>query len=203
MAVPALPAAAAASSGFGRLAGQVGLELFAEILANKIPGALGSVSQATGPKSAGFTPAGKYFLGPESAAAYEELLGEQIPKRELFNYISRILGRGDIFDMGELPTAKEFINEALERQLIQAQDLTRREIEKIRAEKEFDYLARSLEAQAGIKKQELSSLGDIQRQRVESSFDAAKDMINQAIQSVYAKENLAASPVLQQLATAV
>ena len=203
MAVPALPAAAAASSGFGRLAGQVGLELAAEILANKIPGALGSVSQATGPKSAGFTPAGKYFLGPESAAAYEELLGEQIPKRELFNYISRILGRGDIFDMGELPTAKEFINEALERQLIQAQDLTRREIEKIRAEKEFDYLARSLEAQAGIKKQELASLGDIQRQRVESSFDAAKDMISQAIQSVYAKENLAASPVLQQLATAV
>jgi hypothetical protein len=200
MALPALPAAAA-SGGFSRLAGQVGLELAAEILANKVPGAFGAVSQVTGPKSAGFAPAGKYFLGPESAAAYEELLGEQIPKRELFNYISRLLGRGDIFD--ELPTTEEFINKALERQLIQAQDLTRREIEKIRAEKEFDYLARSLEAQAGVKRQELASLGDIQRQRVESSFDAAKNMINQAIQSVYAKENLAASPVLQQLATAV
>jgi len=200
MALPALPAAAA-SSGFSRLAGQVGLELAAEILANKVPGAFGAVSQVTGPKSAGFAPAGKYFLGPESAAAYEELLGEQIPKRELFNYISRLLGRGDIFD--ELPTTEEFINKALERQLIQAQDLTRREIEKIRAEKEFDYMARAMEAQAGVRKQELSSLGDIQRQRVESSFDAAKNMFNEAIRTVYAKENLASSPVLQQLATAV
>jgi len=201
MALPALPAAAATSGGFNRLAGQVGLELLAEIFANQVPSAFGAVSQVTGPKSAGFTPAGKYFLGPESAAAYEELLGEQIPKRELFNYISRMLGRGNIFD--DLPNTETFINRALERQLIQAQDLTRREIQKIRAEKEFDYLARSLEAQAGVKRQELASLGDIQRQRVESSFDAAKDMVNQAIQSVYFKEDLAASPVLQQLATAV
>jgi len=201
MALPALPAAAATSGGFSRLAGQVGLELLAEIFANQVPNAFGAVSQVTGPKSAGFTPAGKYFLGPESAAAYEELLGEQIPKRELFNYISRMLGRGNIFD--DLPNTETFINRALERQLIQAQDLTRREIQKIRAEKEFDYLARSLEAQAGVKRQELASLGDIQRQRVESSFDAAKNMVNQAIQSVYFKEDLAASPVLQQLATAV
>ena len=64
-------------------------------------------------------------------------------------------------------------------------------------------MARAMEAQAGVKRQELSSLGDIQRQRVESSFDAAKNMISQAIETVYAKENLAASPVLQQLATAV
>ena len=193
--------ASAAGAGFNRLAGQVGIEVLAEILSNQIPGAVGAITQATSPKSAGFAPAGKYFLGPESAAGYEQLLLEQIPKRELYNFISNILGRGDIF--GELPSTDEFINKALERQLIQAQDLTRREIEKIRAEKEFDYMARAMEAQAGVRKQELSSLGDIQRQRVESSFDAAKNMFNEAIKTVYAKENLASSPVLQQLATAV
>jgi hypothetical protein len=192
---------AAATGGFNRLAGQVSLEVLAEILANQIPGAIGAVNQATAPKSAGFAPVGKYFLGPESAAAYEQLLLEQIPKRELYNFISNVFGRGDIF--GELPSTDEFINKALERQLIQAQDLTRREIEKIRAEKEFDYMARAMEAQAGVRKQELSSLGDIQRQRVESGFDAAKNMFNEAIKTIYAKENLASSPVLQQLATAI
>jgi hypothetical protein len=193
--------AVAAGAGLKRFAGQAGIEILAEILANQIPGAIGAVNQATSPQSAGFAPAGKYFLGPESAAAYEQLLLEQIPKREFYNIISNFLGRGNVF--GKLPSTDEFITKALERQLIQAQDLTRREIEKIRAEKEFDYMARAMEAQAGVRKQELASLGDIQRQRVESSFGAAKDMINQAIQTVYAKENLAASPVLQQLATAV
>jgi hypothetical protein len=193
--------ASAAGAGLKRFAGQAGLEILAEILANQIPGAVGAVNQATSPQSAGFAPVGRYFLGTEPAAGYEQLLLEQIPKRELYNFISNIFGRGDIF--GELPSTDEFINKALERQLIQAQDLTRREIEKIRAEKEFDYMARAMEAQAGVRKQELSSLGDIQRQRVESSFDAAKNMFNEAIKTVYAKENLASSPVLQQLATAV
>jgi len=187
---------------FGRAAGQVGTEVLAEIIANKIPGAVSSVGSSVSPESAGFAPAGKYFLGPESAAAYEMFLGREIPKRQLYNFISRIITGKDVYTE-PLPSTEEFINQALERQLLQARDLTQREIQKIRAEKEYDYMARALEAQAGVKKQELASLGEIQRQRVESSFDAAKNMVNQAIQTVYAKENLAASPVLQQLATAV
>lgn len=209
MAAPVLPAAAAATgagaagagAGFGRLAGQVGLEVLAEILANRIPGALSTVAAPVSPESAGFGPAGKYFLGPESAAAYEMLLGREKPRRELYNFISRMFTGENLFD--DLPTTKEFINDALGRQLLQARDLTEREIQKIRAEKEYDYMARALEAQAGIKRQELESLGDIQRQRVQSGYQTSGDLLKQAISTMYAKEDLAASPVLQQLATAV
>lgn len=203
MAAPAAAAAAvpAAGAGLGRLAGQVGLEVLAEIIANRIPSALSSVSAPVSPESAGFGPAGKYFLGPESAAAYEMLRGKEVPRRELYNFISKILTGKDIFE--PLPSTESFINQALERQLLQAQDLTEREIQKIRAEKEYDYMARALEAQASIERQELQSLGDIQRQRVSSSYGTTGDLLKQAISSMYAKEDLAASPVLQQLAEAV
>lgn len=208
--LPALPAISAA----GAAAGQGGMravgtailgEVLGNLISNRIPqGVAGVAESVSAPPplgSAGFSPAGKYFLGTEAGVGYEQLLSKELPRRALINYLSQMFGGGPVFE--EMPSTGEFLADALARQTFQARDLTEREIAKIRAEKEYDYLARALESQAGVKRQELSSLGDIQRQRVASGYSAAQGLLSDAIKNVLARENLADSTVLKELATPV
>ena len=85
----------------------------------------------------------------------------------------------------------------------QAESLSNRRIREIMAEKQFDYLSNALNAQSAIRQQQVKSLGDVQRQRVESGYTAAQGIMESALQNVLARERFENNPAIAELAKPV
>jgi len=100
----------------------------------------------------------------------------------------------------------------------QAQSLTEREIEKIKAERQFELQARLAEAQgrieqekvraladaqARVESQKVSSLGDVQRQRLQSQYSTAGNLLESAIKNIAFRDKIESANTLTELARAV
>ena len=84
----------------------------------------------------------------------------------------------------------------------QAQSLNEREMRLKQMEREYDYLNELARGRASIEKQEVQSLGDIQRERVGSSYDYAQNVLDSAIKNILVQDRLDSSNVLQSIAGA-
>ncbi len=207
--VGAASAAPAVAAGGGGLLKALGIEAGAELLAGGAVsglGALGTAALGTVKGAAAPTqypvgePTGrsKYFFSPEVGLSYQQYYESVIPRVRALNALSNKLGLGDVAEEPANPQQfAEFQTDLTEKQ---AENLTNRLIREIVAEKQFDYLARGLEAQATVERQKQQSLGEIQRQRVQSGYDAASSMLNKAIENVMAREKFENNTAIAELA---
>ena len=163
----------------------------------------------------------KYFTSTTEQLAVEQYLNNERFRRSL---LSVIPGMKDV--LPPLPTREDIVGGFVDGQFTggaalreaQAESLTRREIERIRAEKEYDYAARLAEAQASIQRQKIqsladaqarvesqkvSSLGDVQRQRIQSQYGAAGDLLDAAIKNIAFRDKIESAETLKELARAV
>lgn len=188
-----------------------------KLLLNPAQGALGpSNYQSADPMGQS-----RYFTSPAQALAFEQYIATEYPKRALLKlipgigqYIPDLPNREDI--IGGFEDGK-FVGQAALTEA-QARSLTEREIQKIRAEKEFELQARLAEAQAGIQRekikalselqgkvegQKVQSLGEVQSQRLQSQYGAASDILNEAIKNIAFRDKLEIGNTLTELARAV
>lgn len=121
---------------------------------------------------------------------------------------------GPLFGLPAGPSAAEVYGQIRAGRQAELEELGARERALTALKGQIDAAIRALEVGASlkqtelqvggdIKRQELTSLGDIQRQRVSSSYSAAQNLLNTALQNLTAPQNLQQSVVLQQLATQV
>lgn len=158
---------------------------------------------------------GRYMIGPDVDLRL-------IPDYRADVFRTRLLNTIPGIDLPMPRAPQEILGEIEARITRQAQDLTRREIEKLRAEREFDVALKRLETQSaiqqaqieaarGIRQQEiasgaevrgreLQSLGDVQRERLKSSYDFAKGALESAIQNVLQSGVVSDRSVQQELA---
>ncbi len=179
---------------------------------------------ALGPSSyATADPAGrsKYFTSTTEQLAVEQYLNNERFRRGLLSLIPGVEG-----NLPPLPTREDIVGGFVDGQFTggaalreaQAESLTRREIERIRAEKEYDYAARLAEAQASIQRekvkslaeaqarvesQKVSSLGDVQRQRLQSQYGTAGNLLDAAIKNIAFRDKIESADTLTELARAV
>lgn len=206
-AVPAAvnTAASAATGGlFGsvlgngaKLAGALGLEVAAEKLAGGLLGGVQPTQYPTGQPSG----ASKYFFSPELGLSYQQYYESVIPRIRALNEISNRFGLGDIAEEPVDPQSFATFQAQLSEK--QAESLSNRRIREIMAEKQFDYLSNALNAQSAVRQAQVKSLGDIQRQRVESGYTAAQGIMESALQNVLARERFENNPAIAELAKPV
>jgi hypothetical protein len=232
MVAPALAPAAAAAAGRTAAAG-AGNEFLAGLINNLIAGVA-----IEGAQKVLFNPAGSamgpstlqtetalgrsnYFTSPAQQLEAEKYLAGERVKRALLGLIP---GMGDV--LPPVPTREELVGGFVDGQFVgqaalteaQAQSLTAREIEKIRAEKEYDYAARLAEAQASIQRekiralseaqgkvesQKVQSLGEVQSQRLQSQYNAAQNLLDSAIKNIAFRDRIESADTLTELARAV
>jgi hypothetical protein len=187
-----------------------------KMLFNPAGGALGPSSYETA------DPMGrsKYFTSTTEQLAVQQYLANEQFKRALLGAV----GLGNM--LPELPSREalvggfqdgKFTGAAALREA-QAESLTAREIARIRAEKEFDYAARLAEAQASIQRekvralsdaqarvesQKVTSLGDIQRQRLQSQYSTASNLLDSVIKNIGFRDKIESGATLTELARAV
>lgn len=198
----AAPAAASAGGlGTAALRGLAGLgtEIGAEAIANRMFG------QPYVPASPEATGRGFLTTTPEQLA-YEQYAANENFRRSLLNLLP-----GADLPRIDPQQALDLSSERRSRELNQS---TARRIQEIQAEGGIKLGIQQLIAQAEIERQRLASqaqvaaereksLGDIQRQRVESSYQSASDLLNQAIKDVVARERYENNTSLAELAKAV
>lgn len=195
--------AAASAGGIGatavRALGALGTEIGAEAIANRMFG------QQYAPASP--DPTGRGFLTTTAEQlAYEQYAANENFRRGLLNLLpGEDLARID-------PQAA--LAQASERKSRELGESTARRIQEIQAEggvrlgiqqliKEAEIERQRLASQAQVAAEREKSLGDIQRQRVESSYQTASDLLNQAIKDVVARERYENNTSLAELAKAV
>ena len=203
VAAAAAPAVAAAAPAVVKGAAGAGIAAgAAELLREFVAGLLGAgVVNAMNPPaipSAGTDASGKYFIGPET----DLRLIPDYQARLLQNRIFNALG----FNLPEPRTPEEITGGIEARQIRMAQDLTEREIQKLRESKAYDLaeaqLLRdaeiqraALDAVSSLRRQEVQSAGDVrgreleslgrtQAERLRSSYGMASDVLQNAIQNV-------------------
>ena len=180
--------------------------------------------QAMGPSSyATADPLGrsKYFTSTAEQLAVEQYLNNERFRRGL---LSIIPGMGDM--LPPMPTREDIVGGFVDGQFTggaalreaQAQSLTEREIEKIKEERQFELQARLAEAQASIQRekvkaladaqarvetQKVSSLGDVQRQRLQSQYGTAGNLLDAAIKNIAFRDKIESANTLTELARAV
>ena len=186
---------AAAAGGAGTYS--IGKDILANIVAGNMGGIGSFLTQGanTGPASG---PGGKGFIyGPQNQMEYTRYYNSP------YATISRILGGGQ-----NTPTPDDYRRSQVESVKEQAEDMTRRKVQ--------EYLAtvapvEALKATAGLEGtrlqqegalgvQELKSLGDVQKQRVQSGYEAASGMLQKAIENIAYVEKLGQSDTRKQLA---
>jgi len=182
----ALPAAATAT------AGQFLMSLLSDIVANKVTGpasAAAAPSQYDVAESAVSKP---YFQGAAPELAYTQYYANEQFKRNLL--------RGLGFDVPELESPDIFMGGVEQRLERQAQSLNQRQMQMEQLKRQYEYLNELARGKAAIEQQEIRSLGDIQRERVGSSYDFAQNVLDSAIKNVLAQDRLDNSNVLQSIA---
>lgn len=152
-----------------------------------------------------------------SAPGSKAILSEDLYSRLIEQERARQRGQaiwGNLFGLPKPPSADEVFGRIIRERETALENLGARERAAIALQGQIDAAIRQMEYGAAlkraelevggqIKQQELQSLGDIQRQRVTSSYGAAQQLLNTAIQNLTAPQNLASSSVLQQMATQV
>lgn len=194
--------AAASAGGVGQtvsnVLGGLGTAIAGEVAANRLLGQ--SYVPAKG------EPTGRGFLTTtdEQRAIYEYVARENF-QRSALNKIGYNLPMLD---------AEELISQASSLKAGELQKATERSIQEKKVERGFDVQIAEIARQAEIEKQRLASeaavaaqreqsLGDIQRQRVESSYATARDLLNQTIKDVVARERYENNTTLAELARAI
>ena len=183
--------------GGAKLAGALGLEVAAEKLAGGLLGGVQPTQYPTGQPSG----ASKYFFSPELGLSYQQYYESVIPRIRALNEISNRFGLGDIAEEPADPQSFATFQAQLSEK--QAESLSNRRIREIMAEKQFDYLSNALNAQSAVRQAQVKSLGDIQRQRVESGYTAAQGIMESALQNVLPRERFENKPAIAELAKPV
>jgi hypothetical protein len=157
----------------------------------------------------------RYMIGPETDLRLIPDYRADVFRTRLLNLIPGI-------DLPMPRAPQEILGDIEARITRQARDLTIREIEKRRAEREFDIALGQIEAQkaiqqaqiqaaggirrqeiqsgADVRSRELESLSDVQRERLRSSYDFAKGALESAIENVLQSGVVTDRSVQQELA---
>ena len=192
--MPALAAAAPAAPAAAQIGGQFLLSLLSDIVANNFPK---PVSQASAPSQydvAESAVSKPYFQGAAPELAYSQYYANEAFRRNLLNAFG--------FDIPRLDTPEEFMGGVEQRLERQAQSLNERQMKMEQLKREYEYLNELARGRASIEKQEVQSLGDIQRERVGSSYDYAQNVLDSAIKNILVQDRLDSSNVLQSIAGA-
>jgi hypothetical protein len=199
----AAPIVAAAQGGGGGLlaslggfATATGANFIAEKLANSAAGVAGPTSYATAEP----TGASKYLVSPETGMSYQQYYESVLPRIRATNAIFRALGQAEL---PEPETPQEFVQRSADVLSQQQEEATNRMIRQTQANREFDVAIQSLATQGQVATEREKSLGAVQRQRVESGYNAASNMLNQAIKDIGARERYENNTTLAQLAQPV
>ena len=226
MAAPAVAAAAPAAASGGsavlegiiaNLVANVAAQGAEKVLFNPAGSALGPTSLQAETSLGRST----YFTSPAQQLEAEKYLASERLKR---NLLSLIPGLKDI--LPPVPTREDLVGGFRDGEFTgqaalteaQARSLTAREIEKIRAEREFELQARLAEAQASIQRekiralseaqskvesQKVQSLGEGQSQRLQSQYGAASNLLDSAIKNIAFRDRIESADTLTELARAV
>lgn len=195
--------AAASTGGLGNVALRaltgLGTEIGAEAIANRLFG------QQYAPASP--DPTGRGFLTTTAEQlAYEQYAANENFRRGLLNLLPGA-------DLARIDP-QQALDQASGRRSRELGESTARKIQEIQAAggiqlgvqqliKEAQIESQRLASQAQVAAEREKSLGDIQRQRVESSYQTASDLLNQAIKDVVARERYENNTSLAELAKAV
>jgi len=183
-------------SSLGGFAAATGANFFAEKLANSA----GGISSPTSYATAEPTGASKYLVSPETGMAYQQYYESVLPRIRGTNAILRALGQAEL---PEPETPQEFVQRSADVLSQQQEEATNRMIRQTQANREFDVAIQSLASQAQVATERERSLGAVQRQRVESGYNAASSMLNQVIKDVVARERYENNTTLAELAKPV
>jgi hypothetical protein len=193
-------ATAAVAAGPGVLSGLAGFgqAVGADYVAERLVGGL------TGAPQPAYVPAdpggSKYLVTPDQQKAYIEFAAKENFKRSLYNYIAGAVGLPQMEPL-ERPEAYAERSAALtSRQMAEA---TEREIALERAKRGYDLAIQQVASQAELGKQRLQSLGDVQRQRVESGYGSVTNMFSDVMKNVVARERFENNATLAELAKPV
>ena len=204
-----------------RIPGETRRALLRDILASVVGGGIATtipnlIESVVKPSAIAGPPAeGRYMVGPDVDLRL-------IPDYRADVFRTRLLNLLPGVDLPMPRSPQDVLGEIEARITRQARDLTQREIEKLRAEREFDVALKKLDVQgalqraqveaasairqqelssgADIRSRELQSLGDVQRERVRSSYDFAKGALENAIQNVLQSGVINDRSVQQELA---
>jgi len=196
-AAAAAPAAAAGGGGAAAVQGRAANLLSDFISALAASGLTSAISPPAIPSAAADS-SGKYFIGAETDLRLIPDYRADAFRTNLLNSLG--------FDLPMPRTPEEVLGGIEQRVERQARSLTDREIEKLRANRNFDVTIEriiqdalvqkaELDALAGVKRQELQSSGDVRRQelaslgqtqseRLRSSYDMAGRTLQSAIENV-------------------
>jgi hypothetical protein len=187
----AAPAAAAAAAQIG---GQFLLSLLSDIVANNFSKPFSQASAPSQYDVAESAVSKPYFQGAAPELAYSQYYANEAFRRNLLNTFG--------FDIPRLDTPEEFMGGVEQRLERQAQSLNERQMKMEQLKREYEYLNELARGRASIEKQEVQSLGDIQRERVGSSYDYAQNVLDSAIKNILVQDRLDSSNVLQSIAGA-
>lgn len=180
--------------------GGLGREVAAEGIVGGIQAGIGGLSSAARPssyESADPNQPKPYFQGAAPDIAYRQWYANEVFKIQSINNILKNFGV-------ELPlpaSPESFISGVEERVERQAESLGARERKLESLKRQYEYLNALMEAQSAVKKQELSSLGEIQRTRVGSSYDMAGRVLDTALKEILTQDRLENSSTLSALAS--
>jgi len=183
----------AAPAAATQVGGQFLMSLLSDIVANNFSKPF---SQSAAPSQYGVAESAvskPYFLGAGPELAREQYYANEQFKRDLLN---KYFG----FEIPALPTTEQFMAGAEQRLDRQAESFNKRQMQMEKLKREYEYLNELARGRAAIEKQEVQSLGDVQRERVGSSYDYAQNVLDSAIKNVLAQDRLSSSNVLQSIA---
>lgn len=194
------PAAGGLGSAFLQGLGGLGREVAAEAVVGGLQAGIRGASGAAAPssyESADPNQAKPYFQGAAPDIAYRQWYANEVFKIQSINNILKNFG----IEL-PLPTPpEEFIAGVEGRVERQAESLGARERKLESLKRQYDYLNTLMQAQSAVKQQELSSLGEIQRTRVGSSYDMAGRVLDTALKEILQQDRLENSSTLSALAT--
>ena len=141
-----------------------------------------------------------YIFGPQNALAYQQYSTSP--------YIIALSRLGLI----DVPSLAEFRRQQIQDVDIQMERANERKIRENLASLQAEGQIRGMEAAARLQGtkleqegalgvQELASLGDVQKQRVQSGYEAASNMLQKAIENIAYVEKMGGDNVAQQLGT--
>ena len=174
--------------------GQFLLSLLSDIVANNITGPASAAAQPSQYGVAESSASKPYFLGAGQELAYIQYRANEQFKRDFLNRFG--------FNLPELPSSDQYMLGAEQRLERQAQSFNQRQMQMEQLKKQYEYLNELARGKAAIEQQEVRSLGDIQRERVGSSYNFAQNVLDSAIKNVLAQDRLDNSNVLQSIAGA-
>ncbi len=201
MVAPVVPAAGGGlGSAFLQGLGGLGREVAAEAIIGGVQTGLRGAGGAVAPssyESADPNQTKPYFQGAAPDIAYRQWYANEVFKIQSINNILKNFGI-------ELPlpaAPEEFISGVESRVERQAESLGARERKLESLKRQYDYLNTLMQAQSAVKQQELTSLGEIQRTRVGSSYDMAGKVLDTALKEILQQDRLENSSTLSALAS--